>query len=99
MERGIVKSCVFLTRAPVKSYQFKIHLSYFLQNCKKCKSRKGFAQFEKRYHNINLIPAIERYISVINLIEQCEIGIYRFEILEVLMAHSLSTFSISSQNS
>jgi len=29
-----------------------VHISYFLQNCKKRQTRRnGFALFEKRYHN------------------------------------------------
>jgi len=32
---------------------------------KKPNLEKGFAQTEKRYHNLNLIPATERYIAEI----------------------------------
>jgi hypothetical protein len=39
----------------VQASQFQVHISYFLQKCKKGKPpEKGFALIEKRYHTIYL---------------------------------------------
>jgi len=33
----LIKTCAFLPKAPVKTDHFKMHISHFLQNCKKGK--------------------------------------------------------------
>ena len=37
MKIELIKTCAFLPKAPVKTDHFKMHISYFLQNCKKGK--------------------------------------------------------------
>ena len=42
-----MKSCVYLPKPQVQAFQLPLHISYFLQNCKKRQTReKGFALIE-----------------------------------------------------
>jgi len=47
MEIELVNTCDYLPKPKVKASQFQLHISYFLQNCKKGKFRKRICPYWK----------------------------------------------------
>ncbi|HYX05223.1 MAG TPA: hypothetical protein VE912_00680, partial [Bacteroidales bacterium] len=45
------KITCFLPKPQVQASQLPVHISYFLQNCKKGKFPKKDLPYQKRYHN------------------------------------------------
>jgi hypothetical protein len=61
------QSCVYLPRAPVKAYQFKLHISYFLQKCKKAKPKNEICPSDIQKHNVfEIMPGRDKLqVSII----------------------------------
>jgi len=46
------QTCVYLPRTHVKASQFKEHISYFLQNCKKANRSQRVCLYDIRKHRV-----------------------------------------------
>jgi hypothetical protein len=60
--------CAFLPRAPVKAPQFKVHISYFLQKCKKGKPKNEICLSDIQKHKFTVFSQGKDIADTCNLI-------------------------------
>jgi len=79
-KQAVMKSGDHLPKVPVKAPRFKLHISYFLQKCKKGKPKKEIRLSDMRKHKLTVFrQGKDTYIAVIRNCIRPDLFFYHYK--------------------